>query len=72
MKKKLVEITLPIEVINKTSAREKSIPHGHPRMLCTSGVRGGVGGDLRADNGRRAIAARPLLTRTHGAQSRPS
>ena len=29
-KKKLIEVALPMEAINKASAREKSIRHGHP------------------------------------------
>ena len=32
-KKKLIEVSLPLEVINKASAREKSIRHGHPSTL---------------------------------------
>jgi putative DNA methylase len=32
-KKKLIEVALPLEVINKASAREKSIRHGHPSTL---------------------------------------
>ncbi len=31
--KKLIETSLPLEVINKESAREKSIRHGHPSTL---------------------------------------
>src|SRR3989338_3082090 len=31
--KKLIEVALPLEAINKASAREKSIRHGHPRTL---------------------------------------
>lgn len=31
--KKLIEIALPLEAINKASAREKSIRHGHPSTL---------------------------------------
>jgi putative DNA methylase len=33
MKKKLIEVTLPLEAINKASAREKSMRHGHPSTL---------------------------------------
>jgi putative DNA methylase len=33
MKKKLIEVTLPLEAINAASAREKSIRHGHPSTL---------------------------------------
>lgn len=33
MKKKLIEVTLPLEKINAESAREKSIRHGHPSTL---------------------------------------
>lgn len=31
--RKLIEVTLPLEAINKASAREKSIRHGHPSTL---------------------------------------
>jgi adenine-specific DNA methylase len=30
-RKKLIEVALPLDAINKASAREKSIRHGHPR-----------------------------------------
>ena len=33
MKKKLIEVALPLEAINIASAREKSIRHGHPSTL---------------------------------------
>src|ERR1700726_2050318 len=33
IKKKLIEVSLPLEEINKASAREKSIRHGHPSTL---------------------------------------
>src|SRR5437667_796213 len=32
-RKKLIEIALPLDAINKASAREKSIRHGHPSTL---------------------------------------
>src|SRR5687767_3324339 len=31
--KKLIEVALPLDAINKASAREKSIRHGHPNTL---------------------------------------
>ena len=31
--RKLIEVALPLEAINKASAREKSIRHGHPGTL---------------------------------------
>ena len=31
--KKLIEVAIPLDVINKASAREKSIRHGHPSTL---------------------------------------
>jgi len=31
--KKLIEVALPLEAINRASAREKSIRHGHPTTL---------------------------------------
>jgi hypothetical protein len=33
MKKKLIEVALPLEAINREAAREKSIQHGHPSTL---------------------------------------
>ena len=33
IKKKLIEVALPLAAINKASAREKSIRHGHPSTL---------------------------------------
>ena len=32
-RRKLIEVALPLEAINKQSAREKSIRHGHPSTL---------------------------------------
>jgi putative DNA methylase len=32
-KKNLIEVAPPLDAINKASAREKSIRHGHPRTL---------------------------------------
>jgi len=33
MRKKLIEVALPLDAINKESAREKLIRHGHPSTL---------------------------------------
>ena len=33
VRKKLIEVALPLEAINKASAKEKSIRHGHPSTL---------------------------------------
>ena len=33
MRKKLIEVALPLEAINRACAREKSIRHGHPITL---------------------------------------
>ena len=33
IKRKLIEVSLPLEVINAESSREKSIRHGHPSTL---------------------------------------
>ena len=33
LRKKLIEVALPLEAINAASAREKSIRHGHPSTL---------------------------------------
>jgi len=32
-RKKLIEVALPLDAINRESAREKSIRHGHPSTL---------------------------------------
>lgn len=32
-RKKLIEVSIPLEAINKASSREKSIRHGHPSTL---------------------------------------
>ncbi len=32
-RKKLIEVALPLDAINKASAREKSLRHGHPSTL---------------------------------------
>ena len=32
-RKKLIEVALPLDAINKASAWEKSIRHGHPSAL---------------------------------------
>ena len=33
VKKKLIEVSIPIEAINKASVRERSLRHGHPSTL---------------------------------------
>src|SRR5256886_6407902 len=33
VRKKLIEVALPLEAINEAAAREKSIRHGHPSTL---------------------------------------
>lgn len=44
MKKKLIEVALPLEAINKASAREKSIRRGSPSKLHLWGARRPHGG----------------------------
>ena len=55
IKKKLIEVALPLDAINKASAREKSIRHGHPSTLHLWWARrplaDGTDGDFRADGG---------------------
>jgi len=46
-RKKLIVVSLPLDTINKASAREKSIRHGHPSTLHLWGAYGGRGGYLR-------------------------
>ena len=54
-KKKLIEVALPLEAINKASAREKSIRHGHPvntaSLVGQAAAGGGASGDLFANGG---------------------
>ena len=38
-RKKLIEVSIPLEAINKASVREKSIRHGHPSTLHLWGAR---------------------------------
>jgi len=33
LRKKLIEVALPLDAINQAPAREKSIRHGHPSTL---------------------------------------
>ena len=33
VRKKLIEVALPLDAVNAASAREKSIRHGHPSTL---------------------------------------
>ena len=33
VRKKLIEVALPLDAINAAAAREKSIRHGHPSTL---------------------------------------
>lgn len=33
IKRKLIEVALPLDAINREAAREKSIRHGHPSTL---------------------------------------
>jgi len=35
-RKELIEVALPLDAINKASAREKSIRHGHPLRRMSS------------------------------------
>jgi hypothetical protein len=52
VRKKLIEVSIPLEVINRESAREKSIRHGHPSTLHlwlgAAPVGGVPGGAVRA------------------------
>jgi len=55
MKKKLIEVALPLEVINVAAAREKSIRHGHPSTLHLWWARrppGGLPGGTICPDGR--------------------
>jgi hypothetical protein len=45
---KLIEIALPLDAINKASAREKSIRHGHPSAIDRERERDKVGYDVES------------------------
>lgn len=47
IKKKLIEVALPLDAINAASAREKSIRHGHPSTLHPWWARRPLAGDPR-------------------------
>jgi putative DNA methylase len=49
-KKKLIEVALPLDAINKASAREKSIRHGHPSTLHLWWARRPLAAALRPEN----------------------
>ena len=55
IRKKLIEVALPLEAINAASAREKSIRHGHPKhatpLVGTASARGGASRALRSVGG---------------------
>lgn len=60
-RKKLIEVALPLEAINRESAREKSIRHGHPSTLHLWWARRRVPQGCReADYARRMRAAYPI------------
>ena len=65
--KKLIEVALPLEAINRESAREKSIRHGHPSTLHLWWARRPLGG-LSSDPIRFSTSTIPLLIPTN---SRP-
>ena len=50
-KKKLIEVALPLEAINKASGREKSIRHGHPYVSMDEGIAAQVLGGARSKEG---------------------
>ena len=54
LKKKLIEVALPLDAINKAGAREVDPPrapeHAAP-LVGAAAAGGGAGGDLRADGG---------------------
>jgi hypothetical protein len=68
MKKKLIEVSLPLKTINEASVRESDIYYrGNPLLLykmvgvATAGCC--AVGDLRADGGRSVGASRQILGR---------
>jgi len=56
-RKKLIEVALPLEAINRASAREKSIRHGHPSTLQLWWARRPLAAARAVDGGRPVILA---------------
>ena len=60
-RKKLIEVSIPLEAINVASAREKSIRHGHPStsasVVGAAAVGGVPGRAVRAAGGRSLVVA---------------
>jgi hypothetical protein len=52
-RKKLIEVALPLDAINKASAREKSIRHGHPRHAAPMVGEAAAGDGAGSSGGRR-------------------
>ena len=66
--RKLIEVALPLDAINKASVREKSIRHGphpstHASVVGSATVGGGSGCDLFPDGGRSVGQSRPVSDR---------
>ena len=72
-KKKLIEVALPLDAINKASKREKSIRHGHPSTLApvvvSEATSHGTSHHFCADGRRSVREPRPVPNRK-GAQER--
>jgi len=59
-RKKLIEVALPLDAINKASAREQSIRHGHPSTLHLWWVRRPLGTARPWSSGRWLTTRRPM------------
>lgn len=67
-RKKLIKVALPLDAINKASAREKSIHHGHPGTLhlaCARKARSVISSPAEAGILRACKRARPDLGLTN-------
>ena len=71
-KRKLIEVALPLETINRESAREKSIRHGHPSTLhlwwARTPARRRPGRPVRPARRRPVVASRSLPDRGRAAR----
>ncbi len=55
LRKKLIEVALPLEEINKAAAREKSIRHGHPSTMHLWWARRSLAATAARSSSRRLI-----------------
>lgn len=71
--RKLIEVSLPLEAINREPAREKSVPRrGHPATMhlwwTSCPLAAGAGGAVRSARGRPVVTPGPVPPRGRSAR----